>query len=155
MAYSAAQVANYFIDRRRKENVRVDPLKVQKLVYLAHGWHLHFLKEPLITEKIEAWRYGPVVPDLYMAFRQWGSCSIGAGMEEPRNAAPLDSKTVSFLSQIWEPYSSRSGIELSMLTHEPGRAWDLVRRANDTPWNDAVIDNELIADEFRRRKAKA
>jgi hypothetical protein len=51
-------------------------------------------------------------------------------------------------------YGHKSGVELSMLTHEPGYAWDLTRRMNEGAWSSAVIDNSLIKDEFRKRQAK-
>jgi len=57
MPYSAAQIANEFIRRARQDGIVVDPLKLQKLVYLTHGWHLAFLGTPLINEDIQAWRY--------------------------------------------------------------------------------------------------
>jgi uncharacterized phage-associated protein len=45
---SAKTVANYFLELGRRDWVAVDPLKLQKLVYLAHGWSLQFLQRPLI-----------------------------------------------------------------------------------------------------------
>ena len=34
-----------------------------KLVYLCHGWMLGIYGRSLIGEPVEAWRYGPVVPE--------------------------------------------------------------------------------------------
>lgn len=154
MAYYAAQIANYFIERGQKDGVTVDPLKVQKLVYLAHGWYLHFHHALLVSDQIEAWKYGPVVPGLYFAFRRNGAKTIAERAKVPDCAPYLNEKTISFLNQIWHCYGRWSGIDLSMLTHETNCAWDLARRTNDTPWNDAVIPNELIEDEFRGRRAR-
>ena len=47
-------------------------MKVQKLVYFAHGWHLGITKKPLINEQVEAWPYGAVIPSLYDYLKQWG-----------------------------------------------------------------------------------
>jgi uncharacterized phage-associated protein len=154
MPYFASQIANYFIERGSRENVKVDPLKLQKLVYLAHGWHLLFENAPLIREQIEAWRYGPVVPYLYRLARRYGSLSIGSRLPEPQGGLPIDPRTERLLNEIWRVYGQKSGIELSMLTHEPGYAWDLTRRSNETPWNDAIIENSLIQDEFKGRQAR-
>lgn len=153
MPYLAEQIANYFIKRGKEEDVIVDPLKVQKLVYLSHGWHLAFLKSPLIRESIEAWKYGPVVPDLYRKFREYGSSTITKEAPEPSNAQPLDAQTVALLDEVWHKYGRISGIALSALTHEPGYAWDLARRGSEGGWRNPEIPNEWIQDEFERRRS--
>ena len=76
MSYPAKAVANYFIDIARCEGEQLSPMKIQKLVYFAHGWYLALYDEPLLDEKIEAWRYGPVVPSLYHEFKRYGSGTI-------------------------------------------------------------------------------
>jgi uncharacterized phage-associated protein len=152
MPFPAAAIANEFIRRGLTENIGVDPLKVQKLVYLAHGWHLAFLGTPLICENIEAWEYGPVVPELYREFRRFGFSSISREMKLPDNVPPFDGQTSALLDEVWKTYRNKSGVELSMLTHEPGYAWDLTRRMNEGRWNSHVIDNSLIRDEFLKRK---
>ena len=40
MAYSALTVANYFIQHAENLGARMSPMKLQKLVYYANGWHL-------------------------------------------------------------------------------------------------------------------
>jgi uncharacterized phage-associated protein len=154
MPYPAAAIANEFIRRGRTENIGVDPLKIQKLVYLAHGWHLAFLGMPLIREHIEAWKYGPVVPVLYRAFRRFGFSSIDTEMKVPDDSPPLDERTCALLGEVWKTYRHKSGVELSMLTHETGYAWDLTRHMNEDGWSSPVIDNSLIRDEFRKRQLK-
>ena len=38
-------------------------MQVLKLVYYCHAWMLGLYGRPLIRQPIEAWRYGPVVPE--------------------------------------------------------------------------------------------
>ncbi len=54
---SAKLVANYFLKKAAAEGVTLDPMKLQKLVYIAHGWHLGLLGAPLLRSPIEAWTY--------------------------------------------------------------------------------------------------
>jgi len=76
--YNPLAVANYFIYKSIDEGVSITPMKVLKLVYIAHGWHLGIRKEPLITEQTEAWKYGPVVESVYIAFKKYGKNDIDA-----------------------------------------------------------------------------
>jgi len=70
--YRSMAVANWFIDHVRN----LTPLKLQKLIYYAHGWHLALRDQPLIDELIEAWEYGPVVPNVYHEFKEFGNQPI-------------------------------------------------------------------------------
>jgi uncharacterized phage-associated protein len=155
IGYSANTVANYFLELSRKDGIPIDPLKLQKLVYLAHGWSLYFLKRRLIKEHFEAWDYGPVLPRLYNVFKKFGASPITAyaPVEPPE---PLDEQTKSLLNSVWQAYKSYSPIQLSMLTHEPGYAWDVAyRSARSSPWVAPTIPDEMIVDEFARRQQQA
>ena len=72
--YRACAIANYFLERAEREPIT--QMKVQKLVYFAHGWHLGITQKPLINEQVEAWPYGPVIPSLYQDLKRWGADPI-------------------------------------------------------------------------------
>jgi uncharacterized phage-associated protein len=76
MAINALAVANHFLDIAEKAGQRLTPMKLQKLVYFAHGWHLGLTGEPLLDEEIQAWSFGPVVRSVYNAFRDCGGDEI-------------------------------------------------------------------------------
>ena len=61
------QVAQYFIIRAYQDGREADMtnMKVQKLLYYTQCLHLALFDEPLITDEIQAWRYGPVCPPAY------------------------------------------------------------------------------------------
>ena len=56
-------VADYII---ASSEAGMTPLQVIKTAYIAHGYSLDV---PLVREKAQAWRYGPVFPSLYFALR--------------------------------------------------------------------------------------
>jgi uncharacterized phage-associated protein len=72
MPETAAAVANYFIDKALEEDRELTPMKLIKLIYLAHGWRLGWTQLPLIGEAIKAWKYGPVIESLYQSFKRYG-----------------------------------------------------------------------------------
>ena len=76
MAYPTKAVANYFIDLANAKKIQITPMKLQKLIYFAHGWHLAIIGEPLIDECVQAWSYGPVIDSIYHEFKEYGSGPI-------------------------------------------------------------------------------
>ncbi|WP_265332888.1 Panacea domain-containing protein [Mulberry dwarf phytoplasma] len=43
-------------------------MKLQKIIYYAHAFHLVNQKQKLINSTLQAWIYGPVFPELYIEF---------------------------------------------------------------------------------------
>src|ERR1700676_3931940 len=70
--HSALAVANWFLARAAADGKSLDPMKLQKLIYFAHGWSLALTDIPLIEEHPEAWDYGPVIPSVYHEFKLFG-----------------------------------------------------------------------------------
>ena len=69
-------VANELIRLGKENAVYFTPMQLLKLVYIAHGWSYAFLNKPLIDDDIEAWKYGPVIPDLYRKIKSYGNGKI-------------------------------------------------------------------------------
>ena len=68
-SYDPRAIANEFI----KLNVgTMRQMKLQKLVYMAHGWNLAIHREPLVKERIEAWDGGPVMRSIWNQIRDYG-----------------------------------------------------------------------------------
>ncbi len=130
--YDTLAVANYFLQKGWEANRPVDPMKLQKLIYFAHGWHLAVTGEPLIDETVEAWPYGPVIPTVYHAFKRYGRHPIeqlgerydGEGWTCPVLPSGTQQRTLAVLDRIWETYGRFTGIQLSNLSHEPDSPWD-------------------------------
>jgi uncharacterized phage-associated protein len=152
MSHDARAVANYLLSLAAADAIPVTPLKIQKLVYLAHGWSLALRQTALIYNNVEAWRYGPVVSELYHAFKQYGPEPITEKAYVRPGDPLIDSATGTFIKSVWNAYKKYSGLQLSAMTHEKGYAWDLAT-AVPANWFTPRISNTLIADEFIRRQA--
>ncbi|MGZ3355972.1 MAG: Panacea domain-containing protein [Isosphaeraceae bacterium] len=170
MPYDARAIANYFLERARREGKALDQMKIQKLVYFANGWHIAIKGEPLIDEQVEAWRYGPVIQSLRDALREYGDQSIDAPISylvprvgvnvldaieevvptiDTANAPDLDFVRA-LLDRVWQVYGKYTGIQLSNMTHEPGSPWDQVnaRYGGQIPKR-TDIPVEMIREHFR------
>src|SRR5437660_12739202 len=111
MATSARRVANEFLRLAEEDDRALTPLQIIKLAYIAHGWMLALYQRPLILDRIEAWKYGPVIPDLYRALRDYGGGSVTTPIRVPAHSAPLDAAECDLIRQVYEIYGNKNGIE--------------------------------------------
>ncbi len=149
MAYPVLAVANRFLDMAQRQGKALDPLKLQKLIFLAHGWKLTFSGQPLIQEGFDAWQYGPVSPLLYREFKEFRANPITRRSSAP--AVAISSDDEHLFSEILRVYGDKSGIDLSSLTHETGSAW---RATYDgSMWSSPSIPDYLIKAEFDKKRA--
>lgn len=154
MPYSAIKVANEFLRLSREDiPARVlTPLQLIKLVYIAHGFSLVYLKEPLLAEPAQAWQYGPVVPSLYHSIKQFGAGPVTGPIAGDTDAQELSDESRRLISAVYKTYGHFSGVQLSNMTHQPNTPWS-------TTWNkagkNAVIPNELIQTHYRELAARA
>lgn len=144
MPYSAAKIANAFLDVARERGDELTPLKLLKLVYIAHGWAFPLLGGPLINEPAQAWQYGPVVPSLYHSVSQYRAGPITQRVPDFDPQA-LSAQARQHVHNVYETYGRYSGVQLSNLTHLPGTPWD-------EAWNqrgrNAMIQNDRIAHHY-------
>lgn len=113
-------VAAKILSLASAENIPIDPLKMMKLVYLCHGWSLALRDDSLINEEVEAWQYGPVIPDLYQRIRGFRASPITAVMCGPEVLSPEQEQLVESVFGVYKPFS---GLQLSEMTHQPGTPW--------------------------------
>lgn len=153
---SSFAIANYFIQKSIDDCVPITPMKLLKLVYITHGWHLGLTGKPLISDSVQAWKYGPVVPAIYQYFRSYGDASITEKAHFQTSDGTYceyslkDSNLPSFLDRIWEVYRDFSGIQLSSLTHESNTPWDIIwNKFEGSTFEGAVIPNNIIEKHYK------
>lgn len=147
MSYSALAVANEFIKLSQLANDaphEVTNMKLQKLVYIAHGYYLGLTDRPLINNDIHAFEWGPVIPVLYKNLKSYGASKI-ENLIATEDSEPFDALSKAVIERVWKDYGQADGLALSRLTHKP-----------NTPWSDTwaiskhgVIKNDRIRDYYR------
>ena len=153
--YSSRQIANYFIRKSHDTGIALTPMKLIKLCYIAHGWHLGIFEKELLDEVIYAWKFGPVIRTIYQDFKQYGNSQISKLYSEDGNKYPFpDEKIVQFLDTIWNAYGKYDGVQLSSFTHQKDTPWDIVwNREGGCENKDAIIGNELIKKHYKEKIA--
>ena len=70
---SSLLISDYILRRAASMDVQpLTPFNVIKMTVIAHGRHLAITNEPLIVDRIEAWKHGPVIPVLYHELKIYG-----------------------------------------------------------------------------------
>lgn len=115
------------------------PMKLLKLVYVAHGHKLGRLGVPLLEESVQAWKYGPIIESVYEAVRANGSMPV----ERVPNADPekLTQEEKELIEFVVQEYGVFDAITLSVATHQDGTPW---RTTWDHYKQNATISNDLI-----------
>jgi uncharacterized phage-associated protein len=137
-------VAKYFLLKGdNEEESGICNLKLQKLLYYAQGFHLALFEQPLFDSPIEAWRHGPVCPEVYHKYKNFGGSLISA----PKDFQPsslFSQSLLEFLDEVYEVFGQFSAWKLRNLTHD------------EPPWvNNEINANEIsvaeMADYFKTR----
>ena len=156
--YPAIAIAYEFVRRGIRDNKPVTQMKLQKLVYFAHGVHLAEFGEPLINEKFQAWEYGPVVPEIYAAYKIYGSDLIidtgnlfwflSASQKEILNATSLTKEAKQSIDITWDILKDIDAITLSAWTHREGSPWKKYYKNGILP-NDEI--GAFFLQEFQKK----
>ncbi|AVU89715.1 DUF4065 domain-containing protein [Listeria monocytogenes] len=141
IVYKADQVADWFLCRKA-----MTPKKLQKMLYYAYAWTLTLtndssnnLKNKLFEEKFEAWVHGPVIPEIYHMYKDYGYNKIS----EQEKLINFDNEDIeNILKQVMLVYGDYDGNDLESITHQ------------EEPWKEAregygPLDScsEIISDE--------
>lgn len=145
---SSQAVANQFLEMAEQLGLVLTNMQVQKLVYIANGFHLGFTGKPLTYDKIHAWQFGPVIPCLYKVLQKFGNGPV-TGRLKTEDAVSDDSFAFKVIDQVWKAYGKMSGSKLSALTHLPGSPWHKTWERDENRFG--VIPVEMIADHYRER----
>ena len=121
MAYSGEEIARAFIQIASESGTQITHLKLQKLLYFAHGWHLAFYDQPLLDERIEAWKHGPVVRTVYKLFKDGGGTPLRYDGKDYLSG--LSDETRDLLLGVWKTYGSIDAFDLSKMTHTEDSPW--------------------------------
>lgn len=132
-------------------------MKLQKLIYYAHGWCLALYNKPLVEDQVQAWTYGPVFPRVYHLAKTYGSEPIDSllygYLSEPSVVQGSDPR-IPLLEKIWEVFGKYSASQLSRMTHEPGGPWDKISKSYPGR-KGTTIPEDLLTEYFAKTGAYA
>lgn len=80
--YSAIDISNYIIDKCNKENIFINNLKLNKLLYFVQKEHLKKYNRILFIEELLPYRYGASVENVYRVFKYYGRDNINEPIDK-------------------------------------------------------------------------
>lgn len=141
---SVHDVAKYILEKTG----RIQAIKLQKLCYFAQGWSMAWLNEPLFKDEIRAWKYGPVVYELYRFHR--GETHVDSWDYEDADAMELSDRQRKLVDAVIRMNAHRSGFDLVRETHKHDIWIDKYKNADPDDRGRKVLYEEDIRKEFER-----
>lgn len=144
--YNVLDVCRYVINYSNEKNYGISNLKLQKILYFIQAYFLTNTKDnsPCFREKIEAWDFGPVVPEAYHEYKQYGSSDIPTidsyisfnegniwdiiRIDYDKNI--IDNKDKKLINEVIDMFAEYTATDLVSLTH------------NQSPWIEAYEPHE-------------
>lgn len=138
MCYSAADLSKYIVYKCITDGRPISNMQLQKILYYIQR---EFLKNDRIAfaDDIQAWQFGPVVPNVYYTFCGFGAMPISVSNKPIIKMNEQDRRIVDHIvesKRILDPW------DLVKETHRADGAW--AETYQDGKGNYSVISKERI-----------
>ncbi len=140
--YSAVSVAKYIILQCNRLGKSISNLKLQKMLYFLQAEFLVSRNVACFREGIEAWDFGPVVPEVYHRYKVYGSASIPSIVGD--DYCPFNGNDKSLADDIIEVCAKYSASRLVEITHKQSPWLSAYHKYSGAP-----ISNESIRSFFK------
>lgn len=152
--YDVLDVCRHVINYSNDMDYGISNLKLQKVLYFIQAFFLISTPEPCFREKIEAWDFGPVVPEAYREYKHFGSSNIpkvtyfiDSGLKNIWNLKvkryvgdSISENDKKLINGVVDKFADYSATDLVLITH------------NQSPWKDAYVphmNNEITTDAIK------
>ena len=140
---SSMDIAKYIVDYCTRCGKPITNLQLQKILYYVQLNFIRIFGSMAFPENIQAWQYGPVVPNVYERFSSYGPTRICNLYENIANIFSVEQEKL--VNRVIDACTSITPWELVEKSHRPGGPWD---RAYDGTKVDIPI--EYIKEYARR-----
>ena len=138
-------VANFFVEMTNAtEDDTITNLKLNKLMYFAQGCFLARTGKRLFPEDIEAWTYGPVVPEVYHKYKVCGRNAIES-VDDDFTVDSFTEEELETLIDVMREMAKYTSSTLVSITHREDSPWSHTNESN-------VISDSLLVEYFRDPK---
>ena len=135
--YKAVELSKYIVTKCLSDDCPISNLQLQKILYYIQK---NFLKHRRIAfaDDIEAWQFGPVVPNVYYKFCGYGAMPITSSYDN----SVIDLSDAKIIDKIVDEKKSLDPWDLVADTHKEDGAWAQIYQGGIG--NHQIIPLELI-----------
>ena len=143
---SVQEIANYIVSyfsNIATNSIEGDltNLKLQKLLYYCQVLSLKQNDKVLFNETIEAWDYGPVIPNIYQKYKTFSRNVLDTNTP---NLLLKPDHIKSIVDEVIEDKGKYTGIALMHMTHQDN-AWKRAFKSQDRIISVDLIKQDLVA----------
>ncbi len=133
--HDGRKIANLLLSEFDSIRFDLTNLKLNKVLYYVHAFHLVRRGRPIIKNHFEAWEHGPVIRVVYQEFKTFGNAPITklarylnyeTGREEVIDFADVEAGLREFILSVATHYMQFTASQLREMTHKPGGPWHQV-----------------------------
>ena len=135
--FDALDLAKYIVTKCINDGHPISNLQLQKILFYIQKDYL-MRNRVAFADNIEAWQFGPVVPNVYYRFCGFGAMPITSS----HTAISMAVEDSEIIDRIVEEKRALDPWELVEETHKKNGAWDLVYQNGNG--NHEIISLDLI-----------
>ena len=135
--YKAMELSTYIVSKCIKEDCPISNLQLQKILYYIQKAFLN-RGDRAFSDNIEAWQFGPVVPNVYDHYCGYGAMPISFSSIK----CDVAKEDKQLIDSIVESKRVLAPWDLVEETHKKGGAWD--KTYKNGSGSHEVIPTELI-----------
>lgn len=161
--YSVLDVCGHIIKYSSENNKSISNLKLQKVLYFIQAAFLVNRECGCFLESIEAWDFGPVVPEAYRYYKKYGGLSIPSKegerrctredvfgcTYEPVNDDCFEKDDADLINRIVDKLAKFSASYLVEVTHKQSPWKDVYQ-----PYQNNIISKRSIKEYFDGKRHK-
>ena len=145
----AIEVSNYFTNKAIEDNKPFTIMEALKFTYIAQGFHLSLEDKPFFEEDVYAWKYGPVIKQVYDILKDKSNSNIIDQLQK-LSISKFNDMQKNILSVVFNKYRHLNGWGLSKLTHQQGTPWYETFYNKNKNENVKIIDKKIIQTHFKK-----
>lgn len=114
--YNALQISGFIVYYCIRNSLRLSNLRLQKILYFVQAEFLISEKHACFYNEIEAWDFGPVVPEVYNKYKIFGSSNIEVAYSNDIESS-IDFHDRTVIINVIEACKQYSTYQLVSITH--------------------------------------